>query len=321
MQTVLITGGAGFIGHHVVKELISQNYKVIIIDNFSNSNEDFAKQLGRNGSLLESIHVYKEDIRNGKAVSNIFGVEKIDACIHLAAKISVSESISKPFETIDVNVTGTLNILQACSDNNIKNFVFASTAAVYGHPKTLPISEWHLPQPVSPYGASKLAGEALVSSFRKRITNYKILRLFNVYGMGQTSAYAGVMSKFINRLSHKLPPIIYGKGNQTRDFIHVSDVVRAVLLAVEKKQIVTGSNNDGITVNIGTGRQTSVRKLAHLFIELFGLRGKLRPLYRAPTPGDILFSYANIKRAKKVLKFSAKDYLNSKSLGELLLLD
>jgi UDP-glucose 4-epimerase len=314
MQTILITGGAGFIGRHIVKELISKNCKVIIIDNFSNCNDIFATNLRKQSSPRENLRVYKQDIRDSEAMSKVFGSEKVDACIHLAAKIGVEDSMSQPLETISVNVLGTLNILQACSQYNINNFVFASSAAVYGEPKRLPIRETHLPQPNSPYGASKLAAEALVSSFRKSTNNYKILRFFNVYGKGQTSAYAGVISKFISRLSNNLPPVINGKGDQTRDFISVNDVVRAILLAVEKRY-------DGFPINIGTGRQTSIKELAYMLIELFHLKGRIRPIYQAPIPGDVVHSFGDVKRAHRILKFSAADYMSSRSIREHLLQD
>src|SRR5205085_7280537 len=133
-------------------------------------------------------------------------------------------------------VNGTLSVLNACASNNVGNFVFASSAAVYGEPKIIPIPEDHVLNPLSPYGASKVAGEALVSSFgnSQKIRNAATLRFFNVYGKGQSAEYAGVITKFIERLSSGLPPIIFGDGTQTRDFISVQDIVEAIVLAAQK---------------------------------------------------------------------------------------
>jgi UDP-glucose 4-epimerase len=308
---VLVTGGSGFIGHHLTKELISEKYKIVIVDSLANSNECFMNELKKNKNIHENMVLYKQDIRNKQALFDIFKDEKIDTCIHLAAQSSVQDSITKPLETIHVNVIGTLNLLEACCDNNVDNFVFASSAAVYGHPKTLPVSEDHRTQPISPYGASKVAGEALVSSFRSSLKNCQILRFFNVYGKGQTSHYAGVITKFMERLSNRLPPIIYGKGNQTRDFVHVSDIVQAIILVAEGMPNLSDSTDNVTTFNIGTGKPTSVLELANMLIDIYGLGGKLQPIFSDPIAGDIIHSYADLRKSKDLLKFSAKEDLRS----------
>jgi UDP-glucose 4-epimerase len=308
---VLVTGGSGFIGHHLTKELISEKYKIVIVDSLANSNECFMNELKKNKNIHENMVLYKQDIRNKQALFDIFKHENIDTCIHLAALSSVQDSITKPLETIQVNVIGTLNLLEACCDNNVDNFVFASSAAVYGHPKTLPISEDHRTQPISPYGASKVAGEALVSSFRSSLKNCQILRFFNVYGKGQTSHYAGVITKFMERLSNRLPPIIYGKGNQTRDFVHVSDIVQAIILVAEGMPNLSDSTDNVTTFNIGTGKPTSVLELANMLIDIYGLGGKLQPIFSDPIAGDIIHSYADLRKSKDLLKFSAKEDLRS----------
>lgn len=194
LDQILVTGGAGFIGQHLSKRLSQLNCKGTVIDNLSNANANFQ---------IDDISFHKEDIRNKDSVSDIFKYEKIHTCIHLAAKINVSESIANPFDTLDINIQGTLNVLEACSKNRVDNFVFASSAAVYGEPKKLPISEVHILNPLSPYGTSKLAGELLVSSYGNfgKIRNAISLRFFNVYGEGQTLEYAGVITKFAERLS------------------------------------------------------------------------------------------------------------------------
>src|SRR6266849_4684864 len=256
MYNVLVTGGAGFIGHHLVKRLSAMDCKITIIDNLSNANRIFlhtiksaiqassvstSRFVSLNDNGINDASFYAEDIRNKDALIDIFKGEEIDTCVHLASKISVQESITNPGDTIDVNIKGTFNVLEACSKADVKNLVFASSSAVYGEPKTLPISEKEQLDPLSPYGASKIAGEALVASFRNtgKIQNAVSIRIFNVFGEGQSSGYAGVITKFAERLSASSPPVIYGDGNQTRDFIFVDDVVSAIVLSAavaDKKQ-------------------------------------------------------------------------------------
>ena len=181
MYNVLVTGGAGFIGHHLVKRLSATGCKITIIDNLSNANGIFLQTIKRaiqassvstspfvslNDNEINDVSFYAEDVRNKNALIDIFKGEEIDTCVHLASKISVQESITNPGDTIDVNIKGTFNVLEACSKVNVKNLVFASSSAVYGEPKTLPISEKEQLDPLSPYGASKIAGEALVISVR-----------------------------------------------------------------------------------------------------------------------------------------------------------
>jgi UDP-glucose 4-epimerase len=229
MYNVLVTGGAGFIGHHLIKRLSSLDCKITIIDNLSNANSLFlnkiksAIQASRvsaarfvkiNDNEINNVSFYAEDIRNKEELIDIFKSEEIDTCIHLASKISVPESITNPGDTIDVNIKGKFNVLEACSKVDVKSFVFASSSAIYGEPKTLPISEKEQLDPLSSYGASKIAGEALVSSFRNtgKIQNAVSIRIFNVFGEESSFGYPGVITKFAERLSASLPPVIYGTG-------------------------------------------------------------------------------------------------------------
>jgi UDP-glucose 4-epimerase len=313
---VLVTGGAGFIGHHLVKRLLSQrNYKIIVIDNLSNGNKNFLDSSNRSSSNKFSF--YKEDIRNKKSILDIFNHEGIiDTCIHLAAKINVQDSITNPDNIIDVNVKGTLNVLEACSSNGVKNFIFGSSAAVYGEPKKLPLSEdEHLLEPLSPYGASKIAGEALVSSYRrsKKIKNAISLRFFNVYGEGQNLEYAGVITRFAERLSRGSQPIIYGDGKQTRDFVSVSDVVNAILLAVTEADKIKISSSH--VFNIGTGIPITIDDLVHRMLRIFGI--DLKPIYCKAREGDIKYIYADTKKSKSILKFIAIEELES-SLKQII---
>jgi UDP-glucose 4-epimerase len=309
VHKVLVTGGAGFIGYHLVKRLLSKrNYKIIVIDNLSNGNRNFLEG-SNNRSLSNKFSFYKEDIRNKKIILDIFNRERIiDTCIHLAAKINVQDSITNPDDTIDVNVKGTLNVLEACSKNGVKNFIFGSSAAVYGEPKKLPLSEDnHLLEPLSPYGASKVAGEALMSSYRssKKIKNVISLRFFNVYGEGQNLEYAGVITRFAERLSRGLRPIIYGDGKQTRDFISVNDVVNAILLAATEADKVKISSSD--VFNVGTGVPISIDDLAQRMIRIFGF--DLKPIYYGAREGDIKYIYADTTKSKSILKFIAIEEL------------
>src|SRR5918994_5150933 len=254
MNNWLITGGAGFIGQHLTERLLSadKKFNVIIIDNLSNSeniqSEDpVRRKLNFN---KRSLKFFKEDIRNKEALTQIIKDQSIDVCVHLAAKVSIPESIKNPEDTIDINVKGTTCLLEACSASRVKTFIFASSAAVYGRIQALPVSEKHVPEPLSVYGASKVAGEALVSAYgnTKRIKNAVSLRIFNVYGRNQTSRYAGVVTRFASRLSKGKPPIIYGDGKQTRDFISVHDVVNSIMAASKlterKEKQKDGTSNE-----------------------------------------------------------------------------
>ncbi|SRR5579884_1302150 len=292
-NSILVTGAAGFIGHHLVKELVRQGQELVLIDNFSSANRKSIDELAK---FADRGRVYRADVRDKKAIYGIVENEKPKACIHLAAKVSVTESIKEPFETIDVNVNGTMVMLEACARNKVETFVFASSAAVYGDKSSFPISEDSSLEPLSPYGASKVAGEILVSTYSKaaKIRNGLSLRFFNVYGEGQNPEYAGVISKFVERFSKGLPPLIYGDGKQTRDFVSVREVVNAIILAAGSK--VSGE------FNIGTGKPVSIRELAAKLAKEFGMP-RLEPVYQKPRNGEIQNSYASIDKASRLLGF------------------
>src|SRR5215203_209068 len=307
MERILITGGAGFIGHHLVRKLLPQRqYRIIVIDNLSTGRkENLFSDQSKSVNNGVPLSFYEEDILNTDRIFNIFKHEGADTCIHLAAKTSVLDSTANPYRTVYVNVIGTLNILEACYKHGVKNFIFASSAAVYGEPQKLPISEEDPLHPLSTYGASKVAGEALVSSYGNtgKIENAVSLRIFNVYGEGQSLDYAGVITAFIERLSKGLPPIIYGDGTQKRDFISVEDVVDAIILAAKQSNKKISAPLLPSVFNIGTGVQVSVSDLAMKMIKLFGL--ELSPLYHNRMSNeDIRRSCADISRSKKKLKFN-----------------
>jgi UDP-glucose 4-epimerase len=298
METILITGGAGFIGRHLIDKMSKKEEykKIIVIDNLSNAQNISNTMIAWNAE--PKIKFYKTDIRNKREISDIMKNEKVDACIHLAARISVAESLKNPIEVVDTNIQGTFSILEACSENNVNTIVFASSAAVYGHAKVLPIPEDHVLEPLSPYGATKVAGESLVNSYKNcgKIRNATILRFFNVYGEGQSKEYAGVITNFADRLSAGLPPIIYGDGNQARDFVSVDDVTNIVIEAVGKADH-TGLSS---TFNVGTGSPITINEIANKMIRLFEL-DNIEPIYRETKKGDIFFSLADTRKLKQIL--------------------
>jgi UDP-glucose 4-epimerase len=309
LDKILITGGAGFIGTHLVKEL-SLRYDLTVIDNLSN------KMSYSNAQMLKENHIsfFEEDIMNKEKITEIIRICKPDSCVHLAAKISVPESILDPYSTMSVNVTGTLNVLEACRRNSVKRFVFASSAAVYGHVNTLPIPENTELKPISPYGASKVAAEKIVSAyanlhFFKSIIS---LRFFNVFGVGQSDEYAGVISKFKERIQDGSSPVIYGDGNQQRDFVSVGDVVDSIVVSMNPPLGVTEG-----TFNIATGMPTSIYDLANIMTRIMG-KPALRPIYKKAAEGDIRLSYADTTKTNNVLNFIAKRDLEN-SLHEFIL--
>ena len=259
---IFITGGAGFIGTHLCKKLLELNHNVTIYDNFSNSSqENFVSEIKQKITLISG-----DILDNSKLVSSM---KNHDVVIHLAAKISVSESVKNPKETFDVNVNGTQNVLNSCEKNKISKIIVTSTAAVYQNISTkIILDESSVTNPSSPYGSSKLAMEDMINDFTQtHDVNAIILRLFNVYGVGQSPEYAGVITKFLSAARDNSSLTIFGDGSQTRDFVHVNDVVSAIILSID-------SSNFGL-YNVATGKSVTILDLAHLFRvepELLGFR-------------------------------------------------
>lgn len=298
---ILITGGAGFIGHNTAIHLKSQGFNVSIYDNLQRSTSNALKRLNN-----FNIPIHKGNILNAKALAS--ALKNIDIVIHAAAYINVEESIIKPILYFKNNVLGTANVAKTCLDKNIKHLIYLSSAAVYGDPQTLPINENHPANPISPYGLTKLIGEETVKFYAKQGLKTTILRLFNVYGPEQSIEYAGVITHFIKKASMHMPPIIYGDGEQTRDFIHVNDVAEAIKLTITKSP----SNE---TFNIASGKPTKINDLAAYIIRLANLH--IRPEHAEPKQGDIKHSFADISKAERILNFKPKTSLE-KGLKNLI---
>jgi len=290
---IFVTGGAGFIGSALVKSLLENNYDVTIFDNFSNSSEKKISHLKEKKSII-----VQGDITNYQELSG--ALNDFDIVIHLAAKINVQESIQNPEGTRNVNVDGTVNLLRACVENKVQNVIVASSAAVFGIPKELPLSENSSTSPISPYAKSKLAMEQYIRKFsNKHGVNCLTLRFFNVYGSGQSVPYAGVITKFMKNITQNKPLVIFGDGSFTRDFLHIDDALEAIHKAIEK---IEGKR--GACYNIALGRHASIKELAELMLSISGK--KLEIKYELPKKGDIPHSQANIDLAKKELDFHPK---------------
>lgn len=290
-KKILVTGGAGFIGSHLVERLVDLGHNVIVLDDLSNGEY---RNLTR---VLDSIDVVKGSVTNIEVVREL--LKNTDAVFHLAARIDVSESIEKPELYFDVNVKGTF--IMTKESKNVSTFVFASSSSVYGDPVYIPIDEFHPLMPKSPYAASKVAGESFVLSFANNGYRPVVIRLFNVYGPRQSKAYAGVITRFFERILLGLPPIIYGDGEQTRDFVYVDDVVDVLT------EILNNEKAMGV-YNIGSGQSTTINELSKMIARITG-REDLIPVHLDPRPGDIRFSQANIRKAEKELNYKPKTNL------------
>jgi UDP-glucose 4-epimerase len=303
---ILVTGGAGFIGSNLVDRLVEADAEVTVLDNLYTGQMKNIEKRKQNKNL----HFVKGDIRNSKLVKEL--VNDVDAVFNLAAIVSVPRSIENPLLTNDVNVTGTLNLLKASLDSNIKRFIQASSAAVYGEPKTLPVQEDSHLEPLSPYAVSKLAAENYARVFYQVYGLETVcLRYFNVYGPRQVcSPYSGAITIFINELLHNRPLRVLGDGEQTRDFVSVYDVVSCCMLALTKEGI------GGEVFNVSSGKATTVNNLVWLLQKITG-RLSLEPIHVNPRCGDIRHSCGSIDKARKVLGYIPRVSLEE-GLKELL---
>lgn len=288
-RTVFITGGAGFIGLHVVEQLLERDWNIRIFDSMWRGDRDRANELAKTGK----VDVVDQDVRSGGAVSA--AMRGSSHVIHLAAD-SINKSVADSYSSVDINVVGSHNVFAAAADQGIERVVYASSASVYGDPEKLPMHEDDRLDPLTPYCVGKRTGEDLLRYYERKVgLSWIALRFFNVYGPGQktTAYYTSVINHFVNRLRRGEPPIIDGAGEQSMDFIHVKDIARAVVLATEAER-------GNAAINVGTGIDTSVARLAHILIDAIG--ADVEPQFN---PRDVLVSRraADVTRAKEMLGF------------------
>ena len=279
----VVTGGAGFIGSNIVKLLIKNGQNVDIIDNLHTGGKENIKE------ILDKVNFYEIDIRNKKELEKI--LKNCDGIFHEAALTAVPESFEKPQEYHEVNVIGTKNIFEIAKQERIR-VVYASSSSIYGNVKNIPIEENSDRKPINPYGQTKLEDEFLAEEFAKNNLSVIGLRYFNVYGIGQTGSYAGVITKFLENIKNQKSFTINGDGNQIRDFVHVKDIAQANVVAMNSKV------NQGF-FNIGTGIPTSINDLAKNMIRFS--KNKHEIIYGPELEGDVKISQADMNYTHKVL--------------------
>ena len=291
-MNILATGGAGFIGSHVVDACINEGHYVVVIDDCST---------GRRENVNHGAEFMQLDIRSER-VANVFEDTPFDAVIHHAAQMDVRKSVEDPLDDAGVNILGTLNLLTNCVTHRVGRFIFASTGgAIYGEQESFPADENHPLRPVSPYGVSKLAAEKYLHYFQAAgLLKCLSLRYGNVYGPRQNpDGEAGVIAIFAKKMIAGTQPLIHGDGKQTRDYVYVDDVVRSVLLALNST--ITGS------FNIGTGKETTVNELFAILAELTGSRFKEN--HGSAKPGEQRRSVLECSAAKRTLGWTPQTSL------------
>lgn len=294
MARYLVTGGAGFIGSNLVEALLGAGHQVRVLDNLSTGN------LLNLQHTITSVQFHAADITELEKVQ--LACQDMDYVVHLAALPSVSLSIEEPLTCHQNNLTGMLNVLVAARDCQVKRLVFASSSAVYGEATQLPNREEGLVNALSPYAVTKLAGEYYARLFYLLYGLETVsLRFFNVFGPRQNPAseYAGVITSFIAKIGRGEQPLIFGDGCQTRDFVHVDNVVAAIIGASQAKGCGRGES-----INVGTGNSLSIYKLALLLADL--MESQLRPRFAPARGGEVRHSQADIRKARKLLGYRAK---------------
>jgi len=283
----IVTGGAGFIGSHIVEELVKKGEDVTVIDNLSFGKRENLEKVN------DKINFIEGDIRDKDLLNKEFKGK--DFILHQAALRSVLNSFNNPEEYHDVNVNGTLNVLKAAKECNVKKVVFASSSSVYGDVKEFPQKEAHTTNPISPYAKTKLKAEKLCKEYSEKGLQTVSLRYFNVFGPKQDpkSEYAAVIPKFITALLNNQQPTIYGDGEQSRDFTFVKNVVNANIKAC-------GENTSGEIINIACGEKITVNQLLEKINQLLGKNIQAR--YKKPRKGDVKHTLADVSKQKELLK-------------------
>ena len=287
----VVTGGAGFIGSNTVDELMRRGHSVVVLDDLSAGKEENLADVRNKISFIKGSITDLETVRKA--------MHEADYVLHLAARTSVPRSVKDPIETNRINVDGTLNVLLAARDAKVKRVVFAASSSAYGETPTLPKVETMQPAPISPYGVTKYVGELYAQTFGRVYGLENVsLRYFNVFGPRQdpNSPYSGVLSKFCTAFLESTQPVIYGDGEQSRDFTYVENVVQANLLACE------APNASGKVFNVGTGNRFTLNQTVALLQRIAG--ENLESKYEPPRDGDILHSHAEITQSRAVLGYN-----------------
>lgn len=288
---MLITGGAGFIGSHLCEKYVNEGHGVLCLDNFMSGNLTNIKHLldYRNFKLIRG------DIRDHELLEKI--MQDVEVIFHLAAQIHVDRSYIEPNPTYDINVMGTQNVLETARLHDAKRIICASTSEVYGSAQYAPIDENHPLNAPHPYGASKIAVDRMCFAYNRTYgMNISIMRLFNVFGPKQRDVgYGGVISIFTRRVLSNIPPIIYGNGQQTRDYTYIKDAVKAYDLVLKREEPLDGP------INFGSGKEISIADLASTIIEICGKKGDIKPVHATARPGEVNRLIANASKAKSML--------------------
>ena len=300
MKKVLVTGGAGFIGSHIVDGYVEEGYQVVVIDDLSR---------GKRENLNRKAKFYQIDI-NDEKIAGIFAKEKFDLVNHHAAQIDLRISVKKPLFDAKINILGTLNLLESCLKNKVKNFIFISSGgAIYGEPEDMPVDEYYPKNPLSPYAVAKHTIEHYLYYYRQTFAlNYVALRYANVYGPRQDPfGEAGVIAIFSQRMLKKGRPTIFGDGEQLRDYIYIDEVIDINMLASQKIESLNekrASSPDDLSYNVGTGTGSSVNFLYRALAKITDFSEE--PIYAPGKKGDIRKIYLDTSKAKKELGWQAK---------------
>lgn len=294
---ILITGSAGFLGSHLSEKYVADGHVVYGLDNLMNGNLNNIRTLLHKKNF-KFIH---DDIRNEEVYSKL--PNDLDAIIHLAAQIHVDRSIVNPEETIEINVNGTLRILEFARMNDIGKVLHASTSEVYGSAQTVPMDENHPLSAKHPYGVSKIAADRLCYTYNETYDlGVEIIRCFNFFGPRQKdTGYGGVIAIFVNRVLQNKPPLIYGDGEQTRDYMYVEDAIDAF------DRVLKATGNPAKNgINFGSGKEISVNKIADLVIKLAAVDKSMKPFHVEARPVEVQRLYADISKSNKLLGFAPK---------------